>query len=157
MEQLFLSLGSAIYAEGNIRLYTLVKTGSGILFLGATYGFYSLGWPPFMMYVAAILFVTVPGGLLALSICVRRLGLSLRDFSFQVLVPCLVPSGATLAAGVALARICPQLSPVPVLFRTCLLLGAFLLFLWFFSLNARERGTLVFLLKSVCGKIQFSK
>lgn len=46
LEQLFLSLGSAIYAEGNIRLYTLVKTGSGILFLGATWGFYRMGWPP---------------------------------------------------------------------------------------------------------------
>ena len=61
LEQLFLSLGSAIYAEGNIRLYTLVKTGSGILFLGATWGFYRMGSPPCMMYVAAILFVTVPG------------------------------------------------------------------------------------------------
>ena len=109
-----------------------------------------------MMYVAAILFVTVPGGLLALSICVRRLGLSLRDFSFQVLVPCLVPSGATLAAAwpwpgfvrsFHLFRYCS--APV------CCWVPSF--FPLVFSLNARERGTLVFLLKSVCGKIQFSK
>ncbi len=157
LEQLFLSLGSAIYAEGNIRLYTLVKTGSGILFLGATWGFYRMGWPPCMMYVAAILFVTLPGGLLALSICVRRLGLSLRDFSFQVLAPCLVPSAATFAAGILLCRIDASLSPVPVLFRTCSLLVVFLLFLWFFSLDGRERGTLVFFLKSAWRKIQFSK
>ena len=157
LEQLFLSLGSAIYAEGNIRLYTLVKTGSGILFLGATWGFYRMGSPPCMMYVAAILFVTVPGGLLALSICVRRLGLSLRDFSFQVLAPCLVPSAATFAAGILLSRIDASLSPVPVLFRTCSLLVVFLLFLWFFSLDGRERGTLVFFLKSAWRKIQFSK
>ncbi|MCM0685283.1 hypothetical protein [Akkermansia massiliensis] len=157
LEQLFLSLGSAIYAEGNIRLYTLVKTGSGILFLGATWGFYRMGWPPCMMYVAAILFVTLPGGLLALSICVRRLGLSLRDFSFRVLAPCLVPSAATFAAGILLSRIDASLSPVPVLFRTCSLLVVFLLFLWFFSLDGRERGTLVFFLKSAWRKIQFSK
>ena len=157
LEQLFLSLGAAIYAEGNIRLYTLVKTGSGILFLGATWGFYRMGWPPCMMYVAAILFVTLPGGLLALSICVRRLGLSLRDFSFQVLAPCLVPSAATFAAGILLCRIDASLSPVPVLFRTCSLLVVFLLFLWFFSLDGRERGTLVFFLKSAWRKIQFSK
>lgn len=157
LEQLFLSLGSAIYAEGNIRLYTLVKAGSGILFLGATWGFYRMGWPPCMMYVAAILFVTLPGGLLALSICVRRLGLSLRDFSFRVLAPCLVPSAATFAAGILLCRIDASLSPVSVLFRTCSLLAVFLLFLWFFSLDGRERGTLVFFLKSAWRKIQFSK
>lgn len=157
LEQLFLSLGAAIYAEGNIRLYTLVKTGSGILFLGATWGFYRMGWPPCMMYVAAILFVTVPGGLLALSICVRRLGLSLRDFSFQVLAPCLVPSAATFAAGILLSGLDASLSPVPVLFRTCSLLVVFLLLLWFFSLDGRERGTLVFFLKSAWRKIQFSK
>lgn len=157
LEQLFLSLGSAIYAEGNIRLYTLVKTGSGILFLGATWGFYRMGWPPCMMYVAAILFVTLPGGLLALSICVRRLGLSLRDFSFRVLAPCLAPSAATFAAGILLSRLDASLSPVPVLFRTCSLLVVFLLFLWFFSLDGRERGTLVFFLKSAWRKIQFSK
>lgn len=157
LEQLFLSLGSAIYAEGNIRLYTLVKTGSGILFLGATWGFYRMGWPPCMMYVAAILFVTVPGGLLALYICVRRLGLSLRDFSFRVLAPCLVPSAATFAAGILLSRLDASLSPVPVLFRTCSLLVVFLLFLWVFSLDGRERGTLVFFLKSAWRKIQFSK
>ena len=157
LEQLFLSLGSAIYAEGNIRLYTLVKTGSGILFLGATWGFYRMGWTPFMMYVGAILFVTVPGGLLALSVCVRRLGLSLRDFSFQVLAPCLVPSAATFAAGILLSRLDASLSPVPVLLRTCLLLVVFLLFLWFFSLGGRERGAFVFFLKSAWRKIQFSK
>ena len=157
LEQLFLSLGSAIYAEGNIRLYTLVKTGSGILFLGATWGFYRMGWPPCMMYVAAILFVTVPGGLLALYICVRRLGLCLRDFSFRVLAPCLVPSAATFAAGILLSRLDASLSPVPVLFRTCSLLVVFLLFLWVFSLDGRERGTLVFFLKSAWRKIQFSK
>ena len=157
LEQLFLSLGSAIYAEGNIRLYTLVKTGSGILFLGATWGFYRMGWPPCMMYVAAILFVTLPGGLLALSICVRRLGLSLRDFSFRVLAPCLVPSAATFAAGILLCRTYASRAPVPVLFRTCALLAVFLLFLWFFSLDGRERGTLVFFLKSAWRKIQFSK
>lgn len=157
LEQLFLSLGSAIYAEGNIRLYTLVKTGSGILFLGATWGFYRMGWPPCMMYVAAILFVTVPGGLLALYICVRRLGLSLRDFSFRVLAPCLVPSAATFAAGILLSRLDASLSPVPVLFRTCSLLVVFLLFLWVFSLDGRERGILVFFLKSTWRKIHFSK
>lgn len=97
------------------------------------------------------------GGLLALSICVRRLGLSLRDFSFQVLAPCLVPSAATFAAGILLSRIDASLSPVPVLFRTCSLLVVFLLFLWFFSLDGRERGTLVFFLKSAWRKIQFSK
>lgn len=157
LEQLFLSLGTAIYAEGNIRLYTLVKTGSGILFLGATYGFYSLGWPPFMMYVAAILFVTVPGGILALSICVRRLGLGLRDFYLKVLVPCLAPSGMTFAAGIALSFVSAQLSPVPVLLRTGSLLAVFLLGLWLFSLNAVERGALVFFLKSAWKKIQLSK
>lgn len=157
LEQLFLSLGSAIYAAGNIRLYTLVKTGSGILFLGATYGCYSLGWPPFMMYVAAILFVTVPGGILALFICVRRLGLGLRDFYGAVLVPCLVPTGLTLAAAAALHPFCPQLSLVAVLFRTCSLVAVFLVCLWFFALNAGERGTLVFFLKSACKRIQFSK
>lgn len=144
LEQLFLSLGSAIYAEGNIRLYTLVKTGSGILFLGATWGFYRMGWPPCMMYVAAILFVTLPGGLLALSICVRRLGLSLRDFSFRVLAPCLVPSAATFAAGILLSRIDASLSPVPVLFRTCSLLVVFLLFLWFFLWTGGSAAPLFF-------------
>ena len=37
------------------------------------------------------------------------------------------------------------------------LLAVFLLFLWFFSLDGRERGTLVFFLKSAWRKIQFSK
>ena len=45
LEQLFLSLGSAIYAEGNIRLYTLVKTGSGI-FPKRYLGILRMGWPP---------------------------------------------------------------------------------------------------------------
>ena len=117
LEQLFLSLGSAIYAEGNIRLYTLVKTGSGILFLGATWGFYRMGWPPCMMYVAAILFVTLPWGLLALSICVRRLGLSLRDFSFRVLAPCLVPSAAFSRSGIVPHLLAPgRLPPFPLVF-----------------------------------------
>lgn len=157
LEQLFLSLGSAIYAEGNIRAYTLFKAASGLLFLAATYGCYRAGLPPWMMYVAAILVVVAPGGVFSLVLCVRRLGLQLREFFSGVLAPCLFPIAAAIAVGLLLPLFCPAMSPFAVLLRTSAVAVAFLLAVYLLSLDARERALLASVAASAWKKLPFTR
>lgn len=87
IDLLFKNLSSAIYAQGNIKLFTITSSFFYILPLGlAAIAFY-YGSAPSFLYIIWII-VTVLGGISTLVVCHIVTNLSIKQYLIEVLAKC---------------------------------------------------------------------
>lgn len=100
VEQLTLMVGRAVEVQGDIKLYFAVQSFLNILPIVLTYIFFSLGFPPYYLYIIWILI----GGIISGGACVYfaklKCGLKFSDFMSKVVYPTIVPTLCMLVAGV---------------------------------------------------------
>lgn len=100
IEQLTLMVGRAVEVQGDIKVYFAVQSFLNILPIVLTYIFFSLGFPPYYLYIIWILV----GGIISGGFCVYfaklKCGLKLSDFMYKVFYPSLIPTIGMLIAGV---------------------------------------------------------
>lgn len=86
------NLSSAIYAQGNIKNYTLIKGIFNIapIFIVAILFYFE--FPPYILYIVWILFWSVLGGLTIIYFCKKLIGLEYKWYIINVTVPCLAVS-----------------------------------------------------------------
>lgn len=88
-EKITNSLSTAIYAEGNIRNYTIAKSITNFLPLVIVPIVFSLHWSPYWMYIIWIVCWCFLGGGVLMYYAQRQIGISARGFFKEVLAPCL--------------------------------------------------------------------
>lgn len=91
MDLLFKNLSTAIYAQGDIKLFTITSSIFFILPLFIAAVAFYLGYPPSFLYIVWIV-VNALGGINTLLVCHHITNLSIRQFIKDVLVRCLVTS-----------------------------------------------------------------
>jgi O-antigen/teichoic acid export membrane protein len=148
IEQLTFTLGTSIYAQGDINSISKIRS---IMFISpiflATLFFY-WGYPPYSMYIGWIVCWSIIGGGITLYFAVIKCNLRIKDYIYKVLKPCL-----SLFCMVFLLTIIPYiLMPVGLIrfFFMCLFSSIiFLLLLWNFSLTTEEKNTLQKIIQSI--------
>ncbi|MBD1431740.1 hypothetical protein H8B06_02795 [Sphingobacterium sp. DN00404] len=88
MEQLTISIGSMILAQGDISNYTKFKSVFNVMPIILTWLFFYFGMPPYMLYVGWIICWSILGGGVALFFAQRNCGLPLSDYFKFVFFPC---------------------------------------------------------------------
>lgn len=88
MDLLFRNLSTAIYAQGNIKLFTITSSFFFILPLFIVAIVFYLGYPPSYLYIVWIV-VNFLGGINTLIVCQRVTNLSIKQFLEDVLARCL--------------------------------------------------------------------
>lgn len=89
MDLLFRNLSTAIYAQGNIKLFTITSSIFYILPLFIAAVAFSQGYPPSFLYIIWII-VNFFGGINTLVVCHHVTDLSIKQFMKEVLVSCIV-------------------------------------------------------------------
>lgn len=88
-EQLTITMGSVISANGNIKSFSIVKSILSILPIALAYISFYFGLPPYTMYVVWILCGGVLGGLLALYYAKKLCNMRMIFYFKEVLIPCI--------------------------------------------------------------------
>ena len=114
IEQLTVSLGTTLSAQGQIRGISIWKSILGIQPVILTAIFFYFKYPPYVMYIVWIICGGGIGAIISLFYAHKLCGLKYNDYVFNVLYPCLLPTMIILIVGYI-----PQLVFVPSLFRLC--------------------------------------
>ena len=99
IEQLTISIGSAISAQGQIKKYSLFKSITSILPIIFTSIFFLFRFPPYMMYIIWILCGGIIGGYISLYYAKKLCHLNFLEYYKEVLMPCLIISIVMLIFG----------------------------------------------------------
>lgn len=92
IEQLTISIGSILSAQGQIKEISIYKSILGIQPVILTAIFFYFKFPPYTMYIIWILCGGVLGGLISLYYSHQLCGLKYRDYINIVLYPCIIPT-----------------------------------------------------------------
>jgi len=87
IEQFFLPFGSAIGARGNIRSYVIANSINNILILPTVYLCFSLGFPPFSMYLVLFLFFSIFGFIINLHYGKILMNFDIKQFLNTIVIP----------------------------------------------------------------------
>ena len=90
LAQLFGSVGTAVYAEGNIKNYTIIKSALNIAPLFVAPLLFYFGFPPFAIYILQILFWGVGGCIVVLYFASKQVGYSIKAYFQGVIVPAVI-------------------------------------------------------------------
>lgn len=90
IEQLFITLGTAINAQGQIKEISIARFVLNALPFVFTYILFSLGYPPYYMYVVWIFFYSLLGGIVMVYYSKRICLIPYSQFINKVIRPCLV-------------------------------------------------------------------
>lgn len=140
-DQLFGSVYSAVYAEGNIKNYAIVKSILNILPLPTTFILYQQGFPPYWLYITWILFWGVLGGATAIWFGHKSVQLSIKRFAKTVILPCLAVCGISTAPFIICHIFCDSAFIDWCMTAICVLIivvGG-----WFYILQQEERTKIV--------------
>ncbi len=88
IEQLFITLRSAIGAVGNIKKFELFNTPLLILPLIFSWFLFKMGYPPYFLYVVFIIF-EIFNSILILFFTNKECGLSIKLYLKEVIFPCI--------------------------------------------------------------------
>ena len=89
IDQLTVTLGSAIGAEGRIKFFNILISLNNVLPLPIIYFLFKNGSPPYVMYLVGILFFSIGNGLIHLYFVNKNCSLSIRDFLNIVFYKCI--------------------------------------------------------------------
>lgn len=99
LEQLTITLGSVISANGKIRNYSLYKSILSVIPILLTYIVFLYGLPPYSMYIIWILCGGVFGGIVGLYYAKKLCNMSISLFVKSVLIPCMLISLSMTVGG----------------------------------------------------------
>lgn len=136
-DQLFSSVYSAVYAEGNIKNYAIVKSILNILPLPVTYILYQQGFPPYWLYITWILFWGVLGGSTAIWFGHKSVQLSIKSFAKTVIIPCLAVCALSITPFIICQIFCD--SAFIDWFMTAICVLIMIVGGWFYILQREER------------------
>jgi O-antigen/teichoic acid export membrane protein len=152
IEQLTMTLETAVYAQGDIANMNKIKTVTTIIPLLLTSLVFYLGASPYWMYIIWIFFWSIIGGGIKLYYAVTKCNLSVKKFMYQVIIPCL-----TLFCLVFFMSIIPNILLSEGMLRficigtisslSCILLA------WHISLDNSEKKIVLSILSSIKRKI----
>ncbi|WP_345985252.1 MATE family efflux transporter [Sulfurimonas sp. HSL-1656] len=137
VEQLFLTLNSAIAATGNIKHFQIFHSLLTLVPLVVSYLLFMMGFKPFTLYVVYLLYAVAHGGLV-LYFAKKEAGLSIRSYFIDVIFPTVI-SLVVIFAATALAYILvPQ---EPWRFGAVVLTSsaAFAVTVWTLGMSRQER------------------
>lgn len=134
------NLASAVYAQGDIKKYAIIKSITNILPLLLVYWAFSSDYPPYSMYLIWILCWEVFGGMTIMYYAKKQIGLSLRFYCKEMLVPCVLISTVTIAL---LFFIKNQPSPLINLVGLTLYFSLFIILSWILALQKQEKTMIV--------------
>lgn len=100
IEQLTITMTTAIMAQGQIKNFSIIRSVLDILPFALTVLFFYLDLPPYTMYLAWIVSGSILGGITLLYYSHKLCAVSYRDFSRIVLLPCLLMTAVMLAVGI---------------------------------------------------------
>lgn len=106
-EQLTITMGTVISANGKIKAYSLWKSVLSVLPILLTYIAFSLGFPPYTMYIVWILCGSIFSGVLVLFYSKKLCHLSFSDYNHKVLYPCLIITLLMCVGNFAVVEIMP--------------------------------------------------
>ncbi len=98
-EQLFITLKTAIAAQGNIKNISIVNCILNILPFALTYIMFANGYAPYMMYIAWILCYSLGGGMAMVYFSKKQCDISYALYFRMVFLPCIVITAAMVQSG----------------------------------------------------------
>lgn len=100
IEQLTLMIGRSVEVQGDIKVYFALQSFLNVLPIILAYLFFSLGFPPYYLYIIWILIVGIISGGVAVYFAKLKCGLKYSDLVRKVLYPSLLPTAGMLILGV---------------------------------------------------------
>lgn len=100
IDQSTFMVGKTIEVQGDIRVYSQVRSLFNILPIILTYLFFSLGFPPYYLYIIWIIVGSGLGGAVRVLFAKIKCGLRYSDFVKRVLLPCLLITITMLLGGI---------------------------------------------------------
>lgn len=135
------SFSTAIYAVGDIKNYAIYKSISNLLPILFTYIAFSLNGSPVWLYVSLILFWAIGGNIIIIHYAHKKIGLILRQYIQEVILPILIVSVLMLSFGY-----CTQFMLHSSFLRLCvsctITSAVFIFTVWLFALSKLERNTI---------------
>ena len=142
IEQLTISYGSAINAEGHVATYNKVRSINNLLPLVAVSLLFMNGASPVWLYLTGIAFSGIIGGAACVYFMHRNCGMNYHYFLKKLLLPAALSFGIAFGVG-AIPLALMESSFLRLCLTTLLSMGAYALTFWAITLNASERGTLL--------------
>jgi Na+-driven multidrug efflux pump len=137
IEMMFVSLSSSINAFGNIKKIKIYSSLINILPLIISYFLFKNAFPPYSLYIVFI-FISIIIAFTTLYFANKFVGISLRDFFFDVISKCVVVTVLT-----STTLLLPIYFFEEGLLRLCICLisafSSFLFFVWNFGFKSEER------------------
>lgn len=155
--QLIVAVQSGISAEGRIKNFSIVRSVSYFLPLPLSALFFWLGFPPYTMYIIWILIWAVGGAFIVLYFAKKNYDLSIREYVKKVLLPCFYQFSITIIVG-SIPLFIMDSSFIRLVLIGVLTSSAFLVSLWFISLDYMEKELVASLIqKSIKKYLKRSK
>lgn len=140
IEQLTITLGSSIAAQGEIKGYSLVRSILGLLPIILSALLFHFHYPPYYMYVAWILCNGIIGGLFSIYFFHKKCNVNYATYTREVLLPCLLFTVIIVGSGIL-----PSYFLTEGIVRLGITLTTTILFslvtLWCLVLNNEEKKT----------------
>lgn len=153
LDQLTISLTSAITAEGHIKYYSIFRGISYFLPLPITILFFYLGASPYWFYIIWILMWNIIGGVIVLRFCHKNCKMSYKIFINQVMTPCLIITIFTILIGSILTY--TLLPSFLRLIITCIIsLTSMGIITWIIGLNTFEKELVLNTYKNISIKLR---
>lgn len=93
------SAATAIYAQGNIKWYTIYKSVMNLAPIIITYISYVLGGGPYWLYVSMIIVWALGGNIVIVYYANRLCGMSVKSFFIEVILPVCIVCSVMLCGG----------------------------------------------------------
>lgn len=142
IEQLFSFLYQTVIAQGNVKMYNIVRSIVNIMSLIASLFMFYIGYEPYWAILNWIIWYSIGGGIVNLYFSKVNVGLSVSEYWRNVLFPCLVVTIFSIILNVLIQRFFMQTNISQLyLFLMSLLLSISIY--WFLGLNKKEKDLIL--------------
>lgn len=155
IEHLFWPLNIAIGAQGNIKKINIYKSILNIIPLPLIYLFFSLGSPPYMMYVISIIIWGFIEGSILIYFTIKNCNMSFIDYLNYVLYKCLIVFILPLLIGLIPVFMMHE-SFVRLIIVLLFSIIAFITILYFGALTKEEKKYIVEALNNISTKLKYN-
>lgn len=142
LELLTVGLGTSLAATGKIKEINTYSIFLNLLPLPILWYLFSLGFPPYWMYIIAAIFMTFGGSAFKLYYSIKYCSLKINEFNREVLYPAAICFFPSFILGLALTFLMEE-GLVRLLFCTALTCTSFIAILYFFIFTRQERSLLI--------------
>jgi len=151
IEQLTLPLNTAIGAQGNIKKISITKSILNLIPLPLTYILFSIGSPPYVMYIVAIIFWGFIEGFITIYFTIKNCNLKLADYLKSVFNRSIIIFLIPLLLGLIPMFIMPD-SFTRLIIVLMLSMISFLGILYTIGLTVEEKSLIAGLVNSISTK-----